>query len=71
MALTEQDRRRNVTQTLASQRIEGFEPDAAYLALLERYVRGELTLAQVRAETDKAFSVKKGKAGDSSYSLAA
>ncbi len=71
MALTEQERRRNVTQTLASQRIEGFEPDAAYLALLERYVRGELTLAQVRAETDKAFGVGSGKAGDSSYSLAA
>jgi hypothetical protein len=45
------DRRRAVTRTLASWRIEGFEPDAKYMALLERFVEGEITLAQVRAET--------------------
>jgi hypothetical protein len=57
-ATSESDRRRAVTQTLASWRIEGFEPDAEYLALLERYVAGELTLAEVRAQTDKAFGLR-------------
>jgi len=45
------DRRRAVTRTLASWHIEGFEPDANYVALLERFVEGEITLARVRAET--------------------
>ena len=61
MALSEMERRHSVEQTLASQRIEGFEPDAAYLALLERYIRGELTLKEVRAETDRAFGVSGGR----------
>lgn len=52
---TRQDRQRSVNQTLASWAIEGFEPDPEYLALLERYVQGELTLAQVRAITDVQF----------------
>ena len=50
--LTHTERQRAVKQTLASWAIEGFEPDAQYLALLDRYVDGELTLAQVRAQTD-------------------
>ena len=58
-ATTEAVRRRAVTQTLASWRIEGFETDAEYLALLDRYVAGELTLAEVRAQTDEAFGLKK------------
>ncbi|WP_215404561.1 antitoxin VbhA family protein [Janthinobacterium sp. JC611] len=49
---TQQDRQRSVNQTLASWALEGFEPAPEYLALLERYVQGELTLAQVRAITD-------------------
>ncbi|WP_280156363.1 hypothetical protein [Piscinibacter sp. XHJ-5] len=52
---TEKDRRRAVTQALASVRIEGFEHDAEYLSLLERYVAGELSLAEVRAKTGGAF----------------
>lgn len=55
--LTHTERQRAVKQTLASWAIEGFEPDAQYLALLDRYVDGELTLAQVRAQTDTAFKV--------------
>lgn len=54
---TQQDRQRSVNQTLASWAIEGFEPDPQYLALLDRYIQGELTLAQVRAMTDAQFGV--------------
>lgn len=50
-------RRRAVNQTLASWSFEGFEPDATYLALLERYVNGNLTLAQISQEIDVAFGV--------------
>ena len=57
-ALTEADRRRAVTQTLASWRIEGFEPDARYLALLDRYVAGKLTLAEVGARIDEDFGLR-------------
>jgi hypothetical protein len=52
------ERRRAVTRTLASWRIEGFEPDAKYMALLERFVEGEITLAQVRAETRRAVKLQ-------------
>ena len=55
---TEAQRRHNVEQTLASWRIEGFDPDAQYLALLDRYVAGELTLADVRAATDRAHGLQ-------------
>ena len=41
---TEQTRRKAVTQTLASWAIEGFEPDAEYLALVDRYIVGEVSL---------------------------
>ncbi|WP_425254363.1 antitoxin VbhA family protein [Janthinobacterium sp. NFX145] len=54
---TQQDRQRSVNQTLASWAIEGFEPDPQYLALLDRYIQGELTLVQVRAMTDVQFGV--------------
>jgi len=53
--LNKQERQRAVKQTLASWAIEGFQPDAQYVALLGRYVDGELTLAQVLAQTDAAF----------------
>jgi hypothetical protein len=56
-ATTEADRRRAVKQTLASWRIEGFEPDAEYLALLERYVAGEITIAQISAKTCEEFGL--------------
>ena len=52
--VTEQDRRRAVDQTLASWRIEGFEPDAEYLALVERYVAGELSTDDLRRYLDEA-----------------
>lgn len=55
---TEAQRRHNVEQTLASWRIEGFEPDDEYLALLGRYVAGELSLADVREATDQAHALK-------------
>ena len=50
----EQDRRDAVTQTLASWRIEGFEPDAQYLALVERYIVGELATDDLRRNLDEA-----------------
>ena len=51
-------RQRAVAQTLASWRIEGFEPDAQYLALLDRYIAGELTLAEVASRIDESFGVR-------------
>ena len=55
---TEAQRRQNVEQTLASWRIEGFNPDDEYRALLDRYVAGELSLADVRAATDLAHGLQ-------------
>lgn len=57
-AIMERDhRRRAVDQTLASWRLEGFEPDPNYLALLDRYVAGEISLSEVKAETNAEFGV--------------
>ena len=53
---TEQDRREAVDQTLASWRIEGFEPDDEYLALVERYVTGELSTDDLRRYLDEVES---------------
>lgn len=50
---TQDDRRKAVEQTLASWRIEGFEPDAEYLALLDRYIAGELTTEDLRRHLDE------------------
>lgn len=58
VAITEAQRRQNVEQTLASWRLEGFEPDAEYWGLLGQYVAGELTLADVRAQTVRAFGLQ-------------
>ena len=55
---TKQDRQRAVTQTLASWAIEGFDPDVEYLALLDRYINGELSMAQVQAVTKVTFRAK-------------
>jgi len=57
-ATTEAARQRAVAQTLASWRIEGFEPDPQYLALLDRYIAGELTLAEVGSRIDESFDVQ-------------
>ena len=56
---TRQDRQRAVKQTLASWALEkgAPEPDSEYLALLDGYVGGELTLAQLGALTDAKFGV--------------
>jgi hypothetical protein len=54
---SKQDRQRAVSQALGSWAIEGFKPDAEYLALLDRYISGELTIAQVSAVTDAKFGV--------------
>ncbi len=53
---SKQDRQRAVTQTLASWAIEGFQPDAEYLVLLDQYINGEVTIEQVSAATDTKFS---------------
>lgn len=51
---TEQDRRRAATHGLAISALEGFEPDAEYLALLERFVVGELSLDGLHRCLDEA-----------------
>lgn len=54
---TKVGRCRAVVQTLASWRISGFEPEEAYLHLLDRYVARELWLFDLRARTDAAFGL--------------
>jgi hypothetical protein len=56
--LTQKERENSVKQTLASEAIEGYRPDADFLALLARYVSGELTMAQIDAITDEQYSQK-------------
>lgn len=49
-------------QALANARLEGFEPDAEYLALLDRYVLGELPLSEVMTATNHKYLVRGGAA---------
>jgi hypothetical protein len=42
----------NVEQALASARLKGLEPCPEELAIYQRYVEGEISLAQVGAEVD-------------------
>jgi hypothetical protein len=53
---TEAQRRRAVELALANQRLEGIEPSDEYKALLERYVKGEISLQDVQAASDAALS---------------
>ncbi|HEX7646164.1 MAG TPA: antitoxin VbhA family protein [Noviherbaspirillum sp.] len=57
------DRQRRVKNVLASWSLEGFQPDVDYLALLDRYVSGELTTAQISVITDAAFRIKGSELG--------
>jgi hypothetical protein len=45
---SESRRRRAVEQALANQRLSGASPPAGYVALLDQYVRGELTMEQLQ-----------------------
>ena len=45
-------------QLLASWAIEGFVPDQIYLDLLEAYIQGRMTMAEVDHRVDLAFGVK-------------
>jgi hypothetical protein len=47
MKSTQEQRRDDVTQMIASWRIEGFDPDAEFLAWLDSYVAGTLTLEEI------------------------
>lgn len=51
----EADRRAVIASALGSQRASGTEPDAACLAELEAFVRGELDLDQLRARARTRF----------------
>lgn len=53
----ERNRRRAVTEMLASWRIEGFEPDPEYLAMLERYIAGDVTLDELGQYSLKACNL--------------
>lgn len=53
---TEAERRMNWEQALASSRIEGFVPDAEYLADVEKNIRGEITGEELR---DKYIALAK------------
>jgi hypothetical protein len=47
----EQSRRRKIMEeALAQVRLEGLEPDPIVFTYIERYVRGEMTLADMRDE---------------------
>ena len=51
----EDRRRRAVFQTIASLRLDGLEPPPGYLLQLESYIRGELSLAELRHKTDAMY----------------
>lgn len=51
----EADRRAVIASALGSQRASGMEPDAASLAELEAFARGELDLDQLRARARARF----------------
>ncbi|MBI1889424.1 MAG: antitoxin VbhA family protein [Burkholderiales bacterium] len=55
---SEEDRKKFVEQTLASAALEGFEPEPDFRTLLDRYIKGELTIAEVREVTDQVFGLK-------------
>lgn len=50
-AMTEQERRRSLTQALANTRIEGHVPSPEFLADCERFARGEITQDDIRARS--------------------
>lgn len=51
VSLEEQVRRRTIMQeALAQVRLEGLEPDPIVFTYIERYARGEMTLAEAIAE---------------------
>jgi len=56
MQSVQEQRREDVVQMLASWGIEGFEPDSQFLALLDGYVAGELTLSDIRARIVKEIA---------------
>jgi hypothetical protein len=45
----QEDRRRVIASAIASQRIEGLEPDRESLADLEEFITGTIDLTEVRA----------------------
>lgn len=52
-------RRLNLRQAIACSRLEGFEPDAAFLADCEAYVSGTMTLDDIgRAATARALAAE-------------
>lgn len=56
--LTKEQRLESIAEMLGSARLEGFTPSADYVALLNRYVEGEITLAQVGDITRVKHGVK-------------
>ena len=68
MDCNEDKRRRAVMQIIASFRLDGLEPAPDYLLQLESYVRGELTLADLRQLTDAKFGTGQAVPGDNSGS---
>jgi cytochrome P450 len=46
------ERRRAVQSALGSLRIEGMEPDREELEIVDRFARGEIDLATMRAQMD-------------------
>jgi len=51
VSLAEQARRRKIMQdALANARLEGLEPDPRFFEYTERFVHGEMTLAEVIAD---------------------
>ena len=59
MTSTEQDRRKAVAEAVANLRASGFDPEPEFEELLERYVRGEISLDDIRRATREAFRLPK------------
>ncbi len=47
-----------VEKVLANWALEGFQPDVDFLALLDQYVSGEMSLREISALVDAKFGVQ-------------
>ena len=50
-----EDRRRVIASAIASQRVEGLEPDRESLADLEEFITGTIDLTEVRARAAERY----------------
>jgi hypothetical protein len=56
MTITRQDREKAVKRTLANSALEGLRPNPQFIALLGRYIAGEISLANALEYTKAQYT---------------